>query len=150
MTIDWQLKSFDELTNYEVYEILHLRSRIFIVDQQSIYIDPDNYDQKALHLCAFSSNKIIAYARLFRSGDKIESATFGRVLVDQSLQKQGIGRELVSRSIAILHQEYNENTIQIEAQLYLQKFYSDYGFIPIGEPYIEDNVPHIRMVLHFQ
>lgn len=150
MTIDWQLKHFDELTNRELYEILHLRDRIFVVEQQSIYIDADNYDQKAIHLYALHENRIIAYARAFKSGDKMALATFGRVLVDESFRRNGLGRELVRRSIEILSKYYNEHTIEIEAQLYLQKFYSDYGFKVIGEPYIEDNVPHIRMILHFE
>lgn len=149
MTIDWQLKTFDELNNYEVYEILRLRNRIFIVGQQSIYLDADNYDLKAMHLCAFHDNKIIAHARLFRSGEKIVPATFGRVLVDEHFRKYGIGRELVKRSIDTLHLKYKEDTIQIEAQLYLRDFYGDFGFTPSGEPYIEDNIPHIRMIRNF-
>lgn len=149
MELNWQLKTFDELTNHEVYRILHLRNRIFAVGQQSIYIDIDNYDQKALHLCALYNNEIIAYARIFRSGVKIEPATFGRVLVDDAFRKHNLGRELVKRCINALHKDFNENTIQIEAQLYLQLFYEDFGFKAISEPYVEDNIPHVKMILNF-
>lgn len=147
MRLNWLVKTFDELTNHEVYRILHLRNRIFAVDQQSIYLDADNYDQKAIHLCAYHNNQIVAYARIFLNGAKIQSATFGRVLVDEAFRRHNIGKELVKRCIDILHKDYNENQIQIEAQLYLQLFYESFGFKTTGEPYVEDNIPHIRMTL---
>ncbi|PIB61093.1 GNAT family acetyltransferase, partial [Pseudomonas sp. 2995-3] len=90
---------------------------------------------------------VAAYARLFRSGDYYDEASIGRILVKEAFRGQALGRTLVDRAISILRDELNETTIKIQAQNYLREFYSSFGFEPVTEVYLEDNIPHVDMIL---
>ena len=106
----------------------------------------DGKDQKALHVIGIKEGKIIAYTRLFNSGEYFDTPSIGRVVVKVSERKYGYGHDLIKASIKAIVDNYNETTITISAQTYLQKFYESHGFKQIGEGYLEDGIPHIRMV----
>lgn len=139
------IKSFSELTTSELYQILQLRSEVFVVEQDCVYQDIDFKDQKAFHILGFKDHKIIAYTRIFKPGDYFENASIGRVVVKKSEREFGYGHELMKVSIEAIQSKYNQNKITISAQLYLKGFYESHGFIQIGETYLEDGIPHIRM-----
>ncbi|WP_028891615.1 GNAT family N-acetyltransferase [Tenacibaculum sp. 47A_GOM-205m] len=140
------VKKFQELTTSELYEILQLRSEVFVVEQDCVYQDIDGKDLKALHVLGAKEGKIIAYTRLFNSGEYFDTPSIGRVVVKESERKYGYGHDLIKASIKAIVYNYNETTITISAQTYLQKFYESHGFKQIGEGYLEDGIPHIRMV----
>ncbi|RKF05125.1 ElaA protein [Tenacibaculum lutimaris] len=140
------VKKFQELTTSELYEILQLRSEVFVVEQDCVYQDIDGKDLKALHVLGVKEGKIIAYTRLFNSGEYFDTPSIGRVVVKESERKYGYGHDLIKASIKAIVDNYNETTITISAQTYLQKFYESHGFKQIGEGYLEDGIPHIRMV----
>lgn len=143
--IEWEVKDFAELTPNTLYEILHLRSQIFVVEQNDVYLDADYNDQHAIHIMGKSGDKIIAYCRVFRAGDYYsDAASIGRVLVIDKYRGKGVGRDMLRKALALLE---NENKIVIAAQLYLQSFYDGFGFIPIGEPYYDGTIKHIKMEL---
>lgn len=139
------IKSFSELTTSELYQILQLRSEVFVVEQDCVYQDIDFKDQKALHILGFKNDTIIAYTRIFKPGYYFENASIGRVVVKESERKFGYGHELMKVSIKAIETEFKVTEITISAQLYLKKFYESHGFIQIGETYLEDGIPHIRM-----
>ena len=139
------IKSFSDLTTLELYQILQLRSEVFVVEQDCVYQDIDFKDQKALHFLGFKNEKIIAYTRIFKPGDYFENASIGRVVVKENERKFGYGHELMKVSIEAIKSKYNQEKITISAQLYLKKFYESHGFIQISETYLEDGIPHIRM-----
>lgn len=141
----FQVKSYQELTKEELYKILQLRSEVFVVEQDCVYQDIDFKDQKALHVIGFKNDKIIAYTRLFKPGDYFENSSIGRVLVDEKERQFGYGHDLMSASIEAIKNHFNENKITISAQKYLIKFYETHQFIQVGEEYLEDGIPHIRM-----
>lgn len=143
--LDWRLKSYQDLTVDELYEILNLRARVFVVEQNAAYLDLDYKDQLALHLSGYENGKLVAYCRLFKSGDYFDEACIGRVVADNSNRGLGYGHQLVSRAISLIELEYKENIIIISAQLYLKEFYGSHGFEQISEVYLEDGLPHIRM-----
>ncbi|MFD2100160.1 GNAT family N-acetyltransferase [Flagellimonas iocasae] len=142
------IKTFDELSTQELYEILRLRSEVFVVEQDCVYQDMDNKDQKALHVLGLKNGKIVAYTRMFKPGDYFENASIGRVVVAQEQRKYGFGKQIMQVSMAALAQRFPTATIEISAQKYLLKFYNELGFTATGEEYLEDGIPHIRMVFN--
>lgn len=142
----WCLKNFEELSIWELYPILRLRSQVFVVEQDCVYQDLDNKDYKALHLFAKDDEKIVAYTRLFKAGDYFEQASIGRVVVDEQYRKLKLGHELIEKSIDALETHFNTRKIKISAQLYLKNFYETHGFVQFGEGYLEDGIPHIAML----
>ena len=144
--MNWTLKSFDELTLSEFHNFIQLRLDIFVVEQDCVYQDIDGNDQKALHIIGTIENKIIAYTRCFRPGDYFREASIGRVVVKESQRKFKRGNQIMNNSIKAIKDHYKTNTIKISAQCYLNKFYTNLQFKPIGEKYLEDGIPHIYMI----
>ena len=140
------IKKFSKLTIIELYEILQLRSEVFVVEQDCVYQDIDGKDEKALHVIGYKKGKIIAYARIFDSGHYFETPSIGRVVVSKSQRKFGYGHDLIKASIEAIYDYYQSKLITISAQTYLLKFYSSHGFETHGEEYMEDGLPHIRMI----
>lgn len=139
-------KTFTELTKEELYDILQLRSEVFVVEQDCVYQDIDYKDQKAMHVIGYKNNKVVAYTRIFKSGDYFKKASIGRVVVKKSERKYGYGHVIMKHSINIIKTNFNETIIKISAQKYLKDFYQSHGFILVGEEYLEDGIPHIGMV----
>jgi ElaA protein len=140
------VKTFEELTNNELYELLQLRSEVFVVEQHCVYQDLDGKDQIALHVLGKKDGSIVAYTRIFRPGDYVQEANIGRVVVRQDQREFGFGREIMKASIEAVEQRLNESTVHVSAQAYLEKFYKSLGFEQFGEEYLEDGIPHIGMV----
>lgn len=145
MEIQWEIKSFENLSVNELYDILKLRSTIFVVEQNCVYLDIDGKDKLALHLFGEFDGKIVAYSRLFKPGISFENSSIGRVVVDADYRDQKWGHDLMRESIAGIKNHFGENKITIGAQLYLKKFYESHGFVQTGEMYLEDDIPHIQM-----
>ncbi len=139
-------KSFKELTTQELYKLLQLRSEVFVVEQDCVYQDIDGKDQKALHVLGFENETLVAYTRIFKSGDYFENASIGRVVVAETKRDKQYGKLIMEASIEAIKDNFSTNKITISAQVYLKKFYSDLGFKAHGEEYLEDNIPHIKMI----
>ena len=146
MGISWTVKTFNELTNGELYQVLRLRAEVFVVEQACAYLDLDNYDQQALHLQGINETGLVAYTRLFAPGIKFDMASIGRVVSSPSARGKGFGRQLMEVSIAAVETRWGKIPFKIGAQLYLQKFYESLGFVQSSEMYLEDNIPHIEMI----
>ena len=144
--MDFKVKKFKELTTSELYEILQLRSEVFVVEQDCVYQDIDGNDQKALHIIGTVENKIIAYTRCFRPGDYFKEASIGRVVVKESQRKFKRGNQIMNNSIKAINDHYKTKIIKISAQCYLNKFYTNLQFKSIGEKYLEDGIPHVAML----
>ncbi len=142
----WQIKQFNELSTRELYQILQLRNEVFVVEQNCVYQDADGKDYVAYHLFLEKDNQIIAYARLFKSGAYFDKASIGRVVVHPDYRKQNLGQKLMQKALRFMTETLKEATIEISAQTYLLKFYNDLGFKEKGEVYLEDGLPHIRMI----
>jgi len=142
----FHIKKFNELTTDELYVILQLRSEVFVIEQDCIYQDLDQKDQLAYHILGVLDNQIIAYARIFKSGDYFLEPSIGRIVVKKEFRKFKYGYKLVENSIRFIENNLKENNILISAQSYLTKFYNSLGFIQISEEYLEDDIPHIKML----
>lgn len=145
MTLQWEIKAFEALTVFELYDILKLRSEIFVVEQNCVYLDLDGKDKVALHLMGVYDGKIVAHSRLFQPGISFDSASIGRVTVDANYRDRKWGHDLMRESIAGIAKHFGESQITIGAQLYLKKFYESHGFVQTSEMYLEDDIPHIEM-----
>ena len=139
-------KSFKELTTQELYDLLQLRSEVFVVEQDCVYQDVDGKDQKALHVLGYKEEKLIAYTRIFKPGLYFKEASIGRVVVFENERQFNYGYSIMEASIEAIKDYYNETTIKISAQTYLKKFYNNLGFKIVGEEYLEDDIPHIAMI----
>jgi ElaA protein len=146
--IQWKCKSFNELTNEELYKILQLRNEVFIVEQNCPYQDCDNKDLKSFHLTAWEGDSIVAYSRILPPGISYSNAaSIGRVVTSPSARGQRLGKELMSRSLENLYRLFGHVPVTIGAQLYLKKFYESFSFLQQGNIYIEDGIQHITMEL---
>ena len=140
------IKKFSELSTEEIYNILKLRSEVFVVEQNCVYQDIDEKDQKATHLFIEKNNEIIAYTRIFKKGDYYEeNPSIGRVVVSKKERGKKLGKEIMLNSIEFIKKELEGRKIELSAQKYLDKFYKDLDFYSEGEDYLEDGIPHQRM-----
>lgn len=146
MQIQWLLKTFEELTPYQLYAILQLRSEVFVVEQNCVFLDADDKDQNSYHLMGFENNKLVAYTRLVPPGKIYEEASIGRVVTSPSVRRSGAGKELMKQSIAAVYNLFGVQPIKIGAQLYLKQFYTLFGFEQVSDVYLEDGIEHIYMI----
>ena len=144
--IHFEIKSFNELSIIELYKILRLRAAVFVVEQNCVYQDIDDKDQKALHVLGYKNQEIVAYTRIFDSGDYFTEASIGRIVVSKTDRKYGYGHDLMKKSIEGIEKIFSSKSIKISAQCYLKKFYENHGFLQIGDDYLEDGIPHIAMI----
>ena len=110
------VKSFNQLTINELYEVLQLRSEVFVVEQDCVYQDIDGKDQNALHVLGIKDNKIVAYTRLFKPGDYFNLASIGRVVVKENQRMHKYGYDIMEASIKAIKTNYNTTDIKISAQ----------------------------------
>jgi ElaA protein len=138
---------FQDLNSTSLYAILQLRNEIFIVEQNCPYQDMDGKDEQSIHLCGYDdNNKLIAYCRILPEGISYSNyCSIGRVAVVQESRSNNYGKLLMQTAINYCLKHYTKK-IKISAQFYLKKFYTELGFVIIGDTYLEDNIPHIAMV----
>ena len=138
-------KYFSELTTSELYEILKARSEIFVVEQNCVYQDLDDRDYESLHVFLEEKGKVAAYLRSFVRD--AETVQMGRVLTIH--HGDGLGAQLLSAGIEEIRKKQNPKQILIEAQCYATGFYEREGFRICSEEFLEDGIPHVKMVLKF-
>jgi ElaA protein len=143
----WKCFAFHELTNTQLYNILEERARVFVVEQKCAYNDLDGVDIKSYHLVGFYESEIAAYARVIPPHVTYEEMSIGRVITPQQHRIKGFGKLLMAQAIDKCYELFGEGNIKIGAQAYLKKFYESFGFKQVDEPYKEDGVPHIYMLL---
>lgn len=141
------LKSFSQLSCFELYQILQLRVNVFVVEQNCPYPDIDGQDITALHLFAMQDKIVTAYARILPSDNHLPK--IGRVVVHQDYRNHNLGKQLMTTAIFECRQRFGGD-IHISAQSYLKKFYKNLGFVAISDEYLEDGIPHIDMQLKMQ
>lgn len=139
-------KTFEELTKEELYQILRLRSAVFVVEQNCVYQDLDNKDWKAIHLIGVEHGEIVAYIRILKPGDYFDAAAIGRVVVNPAQRKRGYARLLMEAALEEISKRFGKTPVALSAQTYLTTFYGDLGFVTVGEAYLEDGISHIRML----
>lgn len=149
MKIHWDIYEFNQLTTDQLYELIKFRVDIFVVEQKCPYPELDDKDRHAetRHLAGYDDSGIlIAYARLLPSGVSYTDVSIGRFAVSESVRHQGIGSELLEKSLQEIEQHWPDTAVRISAQEYLSGFYEKYNFEKVSEAYLEDGIPHIEML----
>ena len=144
--IEWQWREFEELTGREWYAVAAAREAVFVVEQTCAYQELDGRDAHAMHLIGWRDNQVAAYLRCFAPGVKWPEACLGRILTTDLVRGSGIGRELVARGLRYIEERYPGSPVRIGAQLRLEKFYNEFGFVRDSDEYDEDGIPHIEML----
>jgi len=148
MAITYKIKHFDELSVKELYEIFNLRIAVFVVEQKCLYQDADWKDLKSFHLMGYDEfGGLAAYARIIPAGVSFNEVSIGRVITSLKVRRTGTGNELMEKAFQFISKQFGNVSIRIGAQGYLTDFYSSFGFEIASEEYIEDNIPHIEMLL---
>ena len=142
----WQSLKFSDLDKSQMYSILELRQKVFVVEQNCAYQDLDGLDQVASHVTCIQKSKIIAYARGLPPAKGSSYSTLGRIVVAVEKRGAGLGRELMKKSIENNLLQWPNRMIRISAQSYLIDFYKDFGFEVKGSEYLEDGIPHTQMI----
>ena len=138
-------KKFQELTIDELYELLRVRSEVFVVEQNCVYQDMDNDDQKSIHLWLTLEGKIVALARVCPAGTHMKGISIGRVITTE--RGKGYGKLIMLYAIDAAKEHFDAKQIDIEAQEYAKGFYESVGFRQSSDTFMLDGIPHIRMTL---
>ncbi len=139
----WIDRSFDELSVRELYAIIALRERVFVVEQNCPYQDADGFDAASRHLWVEATDGAIhAYLRIVPAGVKFAELSIGRVITAPEARGTGLGKTLMQRGLALT----GSVPVRIGAQAHLEKFYGDLGFVRTSDVYDEDGIPHIEML----
>ena len=144
--MEWKLKKFNELELDELYEILRVRGQVFVVEQESAYLDCDNKDKQSYHLFSIEDGKILSYVRILDKEVSYNEMSIGRVLVQKEARKLGLARKTLQKAIFFIIDNKKEDSIRISAQSYLTNFYKSLGFKEVGNIYDNNGIPHIEML----
>lgn len=145
--MDLVIKKFNELSADELYKILKLRSEVFVVEQNCAFLDIDGLDYNAMHLIIKQNDEIVSYLRIIPKENDDDFVSMGRVATNEKHRKKGLSRISMGKAIDFIKNIWKEDKIKIGAQKYLTDFYSSLGFKEINEPYFENDIEHIEMIL---
>ncbi len=154
-TLTWKRVAFADLTPHQLYELLQLRSDVFVMEQACAFQDMDGFDHLAVHLLGTAvqptavegqGTPLIAYARLFPAGIKFAEASIGRVITRDTVRGTGLGHVLIREAIASVAALWGVQPIRIGAQARLTGYYRQHGFVEVGPLYLEDNIDHQDML----
>lgn len=137
---------FCDLSNLDLYKIMQLREKVFVLEQTCLYQDLDNIDQSAWHVFATENDAVVAYARVFVKNTAENMVQIGRVVTEMDYRRKNIGTEIMNAAITVAYEKLNAQQIYLEAQTYAIPFYSRLGFKIVSEEFLEDGIPHVKMI----
>lgn len=147
MHLNWQIKPYSEFTTNEFHDIIALRLKAFVVEQNCCYLDLDGKDKKCYHLiCRDGQGKVVATARILHPGASYPEVSIGRVVIDESVRGNGVGHDLMKNCMNYILEEFGDVAIRISAQKHLEAYYGKHNFENTGKEYLEDNIPHVEML----
>ena len=142
----WRCEPFALLSLHELYALLALRQRVFVVEQACAFQDADGWDQAGWHLLGVDpGGALLAYARLLPPATKYREPSVGRVITAPEVRRAGLGRALMHEALRAVGRAW-PGPVRLGAQVHLERFYRQLGFVPDGAPYDEDGIPHIEML----
>jgi ElaA protein len=146
MAFGWQWSRFEGLSLQALYDVLQLRQKVFVLEQGP-YLDADGLDQHSWHLLGRDEHDaLLLYLRVVDPGLKFDEPSVGRVVIDKSLRGTGLGRVMMREALARCDEAWPGRANRISAQAHLATFYGEFGYAPVGEPYLEDTIPHLEML----
>ncbi len=147
MDVSWSVCRLNEMSPAELYALLDLRIRVFVVEQNCPYVETDGKDFHSTHLFARDGNdQILACLRVVDPGVSYEEVSIGRVATHPDARGKGLGHELMQRAMRMIEERFGPVPVRISAQEYLRSYYATYGFACVSDMYLEDDIPHIEML----
>lgn len=140
----WEIKKFNELSTKELFDIYKLRQKVFVIEQNRLYKEVDDIDLEAYHIFKYLDDELVAYARVFKEDDHI---SFGRIVTENSQRKNGLGKSLMHEVLSFIKRKFPGTRIEIEAQSYVQGFYEKFKFERVGDEFLFNTTPHVKMIL---
>jgi ElaA protein len=144
--VTWTTKYFNDITALEYHQILALRISIFVVEQDCPYQEVDDKDIHSYHVFGTMDKKVVAVARIVESGISYDEISIGRVAVAMDFRGSNIANDLMTATIGFIDENLGKQAIRISAQEHLTSFYTRFGFKPVSEMYLEDDIPHVEML----
>jgi len=146
--LNWQIKHYNELSLNEFHDLLALRIKVFVVEQNCPYQELDGKDKKSFHLiCKNDKAEIVGTLRILPPGVAYNDIGIGRVVIDQSTRGMNAGHQMMKEALAFCISEFGHATIYLSAQKHLESFYNKHNFNSTGKEYLEDGIPHVEMNL---
>lgn len=145
--LQFVIKSFNDLNTHELYALLKLRAAVFVVEQNCAYLDMDDKDQNSFHVMMYYKDKLAAYARCLPAGISYDTPAVGRVVIDQAFRANKWAYVLMQHCNDFCKTQFGAKKITLSAQHHLQHFYEKCGYTAVGDIYLEDDIPHIKMIL---
>ena len=142
----WTSRPFAELSPHDVHDLLRLRQDVFVIEQDCIFHEIDGRDPLAVHVLGRRGDHLVAYARVFAPGIVGPEASIGRIVTDPAARGSGLGHALFRESLRVVERIAPGAPVRLAAQHHLERFYGGYGFVGVGEKYIEDGIFHLDMV----
>jgi len=136
--MEWRFRTFDEFTNDELYALLRLRSEVFVVEQNCVFLDMDDVDRGAMHLLGYDNAGITACLRWYDTDDGVK---VGRVVTSPRIRGTGVGHAILREALARI----GDRSSVVSAQAQLHDYYAAHGYVRYGDEFLEDDIPHIRM-----
>ncbi len=147
MDLTWKFSSFDELDTKQLYNILALRTEVFVVEQNCPYQECDGLDEQSMHLCGHNKNgDLMAYMRVLPQGVVYNEIAMGRIVTSPKVRRSGLGKVLMEHGIEATYRHFSQQPVRISAQSHLVGFYESFGFKSTGKEYLEDDIPHTEML----
>ena len=144
MSLQTEIKTFDQLNAREMHSILELRAKVFVVEQECVYLDPDENDQLSHHVMIDHEEELVAYTRFYNDSSDVWHV--GRVVVDKGFRGKGLAKQMMQDSLGFILGKNPDANIELSAQVYLIPFYTNLSFTAVGSSYMEDGIPHQRML----
>jgi ElaA protein len=149
---EWRVGRLDDLTTSELLDVLVLRARVFVVEQECPFADPDELDRHAFHVLGRVASELVAYARVVPASDlcaagRFPGPTIGRVVVAPAWRGKGLGVAVCERALDVSREAFGHRAVWLAAQARLERMYGALGFVRRGAEYLEDGISHIDMVL---
>ena len=146
MNLIFETLDFQDFTPQQLYAYLQLRSEVFVVEQNCVYQDLDGIDQLSKHVLVYQEEQLIACARIVPASVLYDTISIGRVIVAPGHRGKSLGHQLMTYCVEQIVSLFNTDKIVLSAQAHLQGFYAQHGFTAIGEQYLEDGIPHVKML----
>ena len=135
------LKKFDDLTPKMLYDIMHLRLKVFVEEQNIMYVDTDYDDIQADHIFYTVNDTIVSYARVLQKDQRYKDhMSIGRVATHSAYRQKGYATQILNYILSTYQEDF-----MISAQAYLQHYYERFGFKVVSEPYMEEGILHVKM-----
>jgi ElaA protein len=146
MQIDWKIKHFVDLNQYELYDVFALRINVFVVEQNCPYPELDGKDKHCFHVIGEHEGEVVATARIIPAGISYPEVSIGRVATHANFRKKGLGHLIMKNCLEFIQTEFGKGSIRISAQAHLQNYYEKHDFKATGKEYLEDGIPHLEML----